>query len=47
MVERKTALVTNVMKVSDKARSIGAVLGTALSTLKEGKGLVLVAIQRR
>ena len=35
------------MRVGDKARAIGAVLGTALSGLKEGRGLVLVAIQRR
>ena len=35
------------MKVTDDARANRAVLGTALSTLKSGKGLVLVALQRR
>jgi hypothetical protein len=51
-IEPGTALTTSstrghAMKAGDKTQAIGAVLGTALSSLEEGKGLVLVAIQRR
>ena len=35
------------MKATDKSRALGAILGTALSSLNDGQGLVLVAIQRR
>ncbi len=47
-----TALTTSstpghAMRATDKSRATGAILGTALGTLKEGHGLVLVAIQRR
>ena len=32
------------MKVSDATRSQGAILGKAMSALKEGKGMVLVLV---
>lgn len=35
------------MKADDRHKALGATLGTALTGLKEGKGYVLVAVQRR
>ena len=32
------------MKVTDHAKAQGAILGKAMSSLKEGKGLVLVLV---